>query len=528
MEPYRAWFRNKYITHIYAILLLISAILAALFAVNNMKISPDSMVYSLVTQEIRSGNGIRLPIIRLMDNHVPVDGTVPYPEEGPLLPLLLSLLGGVTPWDFFAAQLLNFFSHVIISIFTFMIMKKIYANNAIALLTGILVSISFPLLKVTHHIWGETLFIALITAALYFLVLSKDSDRHQLRRNLFIASICASAAILTRFVGVVMIPVFCWAFLVSVINKSKKNKYISIIAAIIPPVIATGVLFFRNYIHSGTIFGWNPPPFERSYLDAFTGTIHMIFLQFSLGERPVVLISAFTILFVFYLIVNASSRRELSNYIHSGLDFIIVFILCYTFLIAVAMAKSQAVFEVRFMAPLVPFLFILCTTVIVFVWGMIRLKGFSQLSLFGIILSLGILTAGNCYKTYLRLEEFSRKQESHYSILNSPTYIWLKENYGRNDIITSNKAYPLSFFGGFSTVTIPHKRFDKNYRVDNLDMVLPDRMAKIGSHILALFDKVEEQYEGIYLTELFNIRKDNDKFVLMHKFSDGVVYQLKE
>ena len=527
MQTSIPFFKSKHKTWIYSILVVL-AILPAFLAVKNIKISPDSMQYALTSQEILSGNGIRLPVIRLVDTHIPVNGTIPWPAQGPLLSLLFATLGGVTPQNFLPSQIINAISHVVISILTFLLMKKLYDNNGIALLTGILVSLSYPMLKNANHMATESLFIALTTAALFFLILSRHSDSNRSIGNLFLASICACAAILTRFVGVALIPLFFWEAFILVKNKSIRPKYVSAILATMLPIITTGALFIRNYLLSGTIFGWNPPPFERSYLNAFTGTINMIFQQFPLGSRPVTLITICMILFILYIIVNTKARSELSKYVHSGLDLIIIFIVTYTVLIFLSNAKSQSVFELRYVSPLVPFLFILCSIIIVFVWERVKFRGHPKLALVGIILSLGIITSGNCYKTYLRLGGFFYKQENRYNILKSPTYNWIKENYGENTIIATNRPYEFSFFGGYSTVFLPHRRFDKNYRIDNIGLILPNRMSEIGSRMLVLFEKVEEQYEGSYLTGLFNKRQDNDNFVLIRKFSDGVVYNLKE
>jgi hypothetical protein len=295
------------------------------------------------------------------------------------------------------------------------------------------------------------------------------------------------------------------------------------------PFITTGVIFIRAYIMSGSIHGWVPPSPERSYFDAFTGTIKMIFLQFDFGERYIALITIVLILFMFYIILNTNARRELVKYVHSGLDLIIVFIIAYTALIIYAMAKSQTVFELRYMSPLVPFIFILGILIIVVVGEMIRLKGFSKLSLCGIILSLGIITFGDFYKTYLNSETLFSKDEGHYRILNSPTYNWIKENYKKNVIIMTNRPYHLSFFGGYSTIRLPHKRFEKNTPIpDNMELFLPNRMSKFGSRVLVLFEEADVQNEGSYIAGLFHKREDDDNFVLMHKFSDGVVYQLKK
>ena len=529
MKSYGTYFKNKYAICMYGIL-FISAILPAILAVKNIKISPDSMMYSLVSQEIISGNGISLPMIfDMQDNHVFINGTIPFVLEPPLFPILLALLGGITPQSFLAAQILNVISHAVTSIFTFLLIKKIYNNNGMALLTGILVSISLPLLWNTHRILSEPLFIALTVAVIYFLTLARDSDRRRFNRNLFIASICTCAGILLRSAGAGLIPVFLWGTFILVKNKNIKIKHVSNIITTMLPFITAGAVFIRAYIMSGSIHGWIPSSPDRSYFDAFSVTIRMIFGQFDIGESHIILIAIFMVLFALYIIINADVRRELLKYIHSGLDLIIFFIISYTALIMYGMAKSQTVIEVRYMSPLAPFIFILCVLIIAAVWKNIRLKGFSKLSLCGLILSLGIITFGNFYKTYVNSSALFSKDAGHYRILNSPTYQWIKENYGENVIITSNRPYHLSFFGGYSTIRLPHKRFEKNTPIpDNMEFFLPNRMANLRSQVLALFDQADEQYEGKYVAGLFNKREDDDNFVLMREFSDGVVYQLKE
>ena len=71
MQTSIPFLKSKHKTWIYSILVVL-AILPALLAVKNIKISPDSMVYALISQEILSGNKIRLPIIKLVENYVPI------------------------------------------------------------------------------------------------------------------------------------------------------------------------------------------------------------------------------------------------------------------------------------------------------------------------------------------------------------------------------------------------------------------------------------------------------------------------
>ena len=71
MKTSTPYFKNRHEIWIYSVLIIFTT-LAALLAVKNIKISPDSMVYALISQEILSGDGIRLPIIKFEENYVPI------------------------------------------------------------------------------------------------------------------------------------------------------------------------------------------------------------------------------------------------------------------------------------------------------------------------------------------------------------------------------------------------------------------------------------------------------------------------
>ncbi len=520
-------YNPRYDILIYAVLIISSA-LAALFVVKNIKISPDAMRFGLISQQILSGNGIRVPIIRLEDNYVPVKGAIPFLDQMPLLPILLALLGGVTPQNFLPAQIVNLISHAVISLFIYLIMKNL-CNRGIALLTGIIVSFSYSLLWLTNHISSDPLFVALTVATMFFLILTRNSNRYQFSRNFVLAGILAGAAILTRNAGIALIPVFFWEAFILVKDKRPESKYVSTILAIILPVITTMAMFARNYIISGSLRGFNESTLGRSYISAITGTVEMIFKQFQLGKNGIILSILFIILFILYVLINVSIRKEILKYFGAGLDLIIVFIVSYTSLICLTMAKQQWRFELRYVSPLGPFLIIISILMIVFVWDSIKLTRFSRLSLAGMILSLSLLAFGSFYKTYLNFPEFIYKQDRHYFILNSCTYKWIKENYGRNMRIATNRPYHLSFFGGYSTIALPHKRYNPGIHVpDHMESVLPYRMSKFGAKVLALFEEAEEQYEGAYIARLFNKRGTDDKFSLAYECSDGVVYTLKK
>ena len=519
-------FTNKYDIWIYIILIVTSAS-AAFLAVQNIRLSPDSITYSLVSQQIISGNGLRVPMIFLHRGDIPVDGTVPLLIHPPLLPILLALLGGVTPESFLAAQVLNLVCHVVTSIFTFLLMKNFY-DKRIPLLTAILVSFSLPLLPVTHYIWTEPLFIALTVAAIYFLAVSRHSEGFLYRRNLFIAGICASAAIMTKYSGIVLIVVFFWEVVISIKNKRLGYKYKSTILAMSLPVITMVMIFTRNYIISGSYSGYSWAH-KSSYQSAIEGVIKMLFLQFPIGKYMGTLIVICTVVFILYMFLNVNLRRELPKYLNSGLDLILIFMLGYMALLVYVFAEINPKLVTYYLSPLVPFLFIVGVFMIVFAWEKIKVQRFPKLSLIGMLLFLGIIASGNGYKTYSYSPEFFNKHEEFYSILNSCTYKWTIENYEKNIIIVTNDPFNLSFFGGYSTVALPWKKWYKNTRPEDMASALKNSMLKVGAQALVLFElKSNERHLGSNFSGLFNKREDNDAFVLVHECSDGVVYSLKE
>ncbi len=510
---------NLFMRKFYILLSVISFTLPALLAVKNIKISPDSMRFALISQQLLLGHGIRVPIIRLEDNYTLIYGTVPFLDQMPFLPILFAILGGVTPDSYFPAQIINLISHIMTSLFTFLLMRRIHNNINIAMLAGLLVSTTFPLLNLTQHMLSEPLFLALITASIYSLILSRDKGN----KYYIISTFLTCLAILTRNAGIAIIPLFLFESFN--MYRSRKGFLIPIASSLLPIITAT-LLFLRNYLLSGNIRGFNYPPVERTLQEAFIGTIKMIFLQFQLGSLSTTAIVLLLVLFMPFIVICI--RKIGKGFYHSGLDLIILFVISYTILVIFTMAKSQYLFEVRYVSPLVPFLFILFIYLIIIVGETLNLWGFYETARIWLATSLLMLTIGNAYKTVLNIPTFSYKQKGHYEILNLCTYKWVKEHIPEDAIITTNRAYHLSFFGGYSTVALPHKRFDPRiYVPDDMESLLPKRMEHLGSQFVVLFKTAEEGYEGKYIARLFTNRKSDENFDLIYECADGVIYKLK-
>ncbi len=391
-----------------------------------------------------------------------------------------------------------------------------------------LVSFSYPLLRATNHISTEPLFIAFTVAVIYFLTLSRDSRDHRFRRNFLIAGLCASISIMTRNAGIAIIPVFFWEALVLFKNRRPEYKRLSTVLAISLPVITALSIFIRNYIVSGSLRGFDQASPERSLPEALDGTLKMMFDQFHLGGNAIILIKFSVLVFIGFIIFSADIRKKLLKSVTEGLDLTIVFMVSYTALICLTMAKQQWRYELRFVYPLVPFMFIIVLHMITLMWNSIKERVY-KLSIAGMILSISIVAIGSCYKTIVNIQEFSYKQEKTYSLLSSCAFDWIKQNVAKDTIIATNRPFHLGFFGGYSTVALPHKRFNPTINVpEDMERLLPERMSGFGAWILALFEEAEEQYEGRYVAGLFNTSMSNSKFDLAYECKNGVVYKRKE
>jgi len=514
------------------IIIIIASLLTGLIAVRNIKISTDSIVYVLTSQQIIAGKGITVPVIWFEDRIHTTNGAIPMLWQPPLLPLVFAVMGGVSHDNLLPAQVLNLICLISISIFTYLIMDMLLHNGIIALFCGLLVSTSLPLLNVTHHLLSEPLFITFTVAALYFLVVARQSPEGRYIINLYLSSLCAAAAILTRYTGIALIPLFLWEMSLSIIRQKDRIRFRhNFLSAMIPSITILS-LFARNYIISGTIRGVNFDQIahapDRSYISAFTGTIGMLFSQFQLGNRPIAMISVFTGLLLLYLLLHPGSRKELSDILKSGLDLVILFMIIYTVLISIHMAKESPIFDLRFVSPLVPFLFIISILVILFIGRMLSLKGFYISSRWIVVSLFMIMLAGNGYKTVSNLKEFSYRQDKIDSFTGSCVFRWVKENYKRDTIITTNEPYYLSFFGGYPTMRLPTRRFYSNaYIPEDMESLLPERMSDVGSRLLVLFNDVREKDYGSYLAGLYQRRENNSNFGLLYECPEGVVYELR-
>jgi multisubunit Na+/H+ antiporter MnhC subunit len=490
------------------------------------------MRFALVSQQILSGKGLRMPIIGGGESPDKPDssGTVPFLVQPPLLPIVYAIFGGVTPEKVWPAQVLNIFSHIMVAIFSCLIVGRL-RSTGVGIATGIAVAFAFPLLDVSHYAWSEPLFIALVITSIWCLM----SSRHlKPRWSYVLGSSCLSAAaIATRTAGVALLPLFLWEAILMWKNRNRQTNINFNLLWLLIPFVTVGILFTRSYLLSGTIRGFDQPDPERTWCAAIYGIMCDIGGQlgiYGLGDK-FLLGFFFSVPLIFILIFLNSQKDEFFQIFWSGFDLVIVFIAIYTGVIIYTMHKYQPLFERRYTAPLLPFLIISAMVILDFGWRTLLVTRMCKYANHGLMLSLVLIIGLIIYRTYshpltLYLENANKK------FVESQTYCWLIKECPARSIVYTNKAFRLAFFGGYPTLRLATREHYPNFHIpDDMQTQLPKSMSEVGARYLILFaDRkgLDEKYYGKFISSLSKRENVSDKLTIMYECPDGVVYSLRK
>lgn len=204
-------------------------------------LSPDSVGYIATARHIASGMGA-----------ISYDGK-PLLVQPPLYPLVLALMGNLLRVDpLVAAPVLNailFGSIVYLS--GLLCLKYVKSSASVAVLATVSVLVSIPLIEVSLMAWSEPLFICFVL--LSFIAADEYRTKGDML-SLLLVSISVALACLTRYVGILLIPVGIINILLSY-QASPRTKFWYWLFFVFISVVPIGGWLIRNHILSGTLFG---------------------------------------------------------------------------------------------------------------------------------------------------------------------------------------------------------------------------------------------------------------------------------
>lgn len=197
---------------------VVIAVLIVAVARHGVVVTPDSLVYRGVSEQLRSGGGITVPFSTFTSSLSPAEvarfgGAIPLTDQPPLYPALLAALGALG-FGFDAAVLtINLAALVAIAASMLGIARRMMTRHAAALsTTGVLLVLSIGPMSFERDAFvslfasalSEPTMLAFALGALWALMRHLDDGHLQdgTRWALPVATLLSMAAVLTRFSGV--------------------------------------------------------------------------------------------------------------------------------------------------------------------------------------------------------------------------------------------------------------------------------------------------------------------------------------
>jgi len=503
------------------------ALIVGLLVVRHIHLSPDSMTYALVADQIRSGRGLRAPTF-LLTAQPDGAGTIPFTLHSPLLPVLLAIVGGVRPGHEWPAQAINVVALVVSSLSGFFLVRRLAGVGA-GVAAGIAVAIFCPVLMTFRYVWSEPAFIAFVLASVSLTVAAR-SRQPRGKAYLLLAGLSAAAAVATRLIGVVFIPMFGWEAL-RTWRRRGFGPAVGVFAySGLLPLLCFAALFVRGLLLSGSVRGVDLLEIDRTFGQAMqemlVGTINS-FGIWNFGPKALLAGSAPVGAAALILYSSVKGSKIGARLARRGFDALLWAAGSYFVLFSWAMATHQPSSEWRFWVPLA--VLVLLAVIVLIRWGWHvgsrrTLRQFRALRRAGWLVTLALLCAYLAYDTTGRLDVKPQKVTT----AETKTFAWIMEHCPPPALVTTNRNAQLAYLGGYSAMDLP----GQFYRIPNdMRTFLPKRMAEVGSRYMVLFANKEglpEEHNGDFVAALSRRQQLDCPLKLVFQCEDGAVYALKE
>jgi hypothetical protein len=166
----------------------------------------------------------------------------------PLYPTLIACFKLCRIDDFLAVRLISNISFGLIIFLSGLLMLKYSGSLTISIICSLAALLSNPLVMVCSYAWSEPIFILLM---MVFLLLVTDVINKPTFKSTLLLAAVTSAICLTRYIGVVFLPVGAIVLFCGI--KHFRKKFIFTIFWGIVSVLLPGIWILRNWILTGTL-----------------------------------------------------------------------------------------------------------------------------------------------------------------------------------------------------------------------------------------------------------------------------------
>jgi 4-amino-4-deoxy-L-arabinose transferase-like glycosyltransferase len=478
-------------------------------------ISPDSIQYIGTARNLIAGAGFATY------NNSPL---LLYP---PFYPLILALFGWIFKTDpLLLTNILNSMLFGLIIFFSGILIYNLTQKSyTFAFLGSLAIVFSIPLYGVTTMAWSETLLVFLFM--LFFILSEMYYKNHRIINLIFLAFVTAMAC-LTKYVGLVLIPVGIISIFFTSKIKTKEKILHSISFAIISS-LPIGIWFVRNLLISGTFSG---PRHLSSY--TFLDNIHsMLVTLFSWYFVPPLNSKLFMIV-VIILVVGLTiwyclrEKPLLKKYISSVQFILILFILLY---IVLLLASSKSGFgqliDNRYLSPIFIPLTLLILNIVQYTTIYLQ-KHFRSKIVFPTMALILLIFISYSIKTTLdnskKLDSF-RMGFNTQNPLTSSTLMYLIDHpsISHNCKIYTNNPIDIDFIAHFPAKMSPSK----------VSTSLSSIVTKNTSQLLGIWPEQNaclvwfDSFDKNTLYSLSDLRMISN-IVLIAEFNDGAIYSVSK
>lgn len=445
----------------------------------------------------------------------------------PLYPTSIAFFKLFGIGNFLAVRLINAITFWIIIFLVGMWLLKYLNSIVFSILGSFLILISYPLMSVFCWAWSESVFIVFITAFLFFLPKAINNPNY---KNIIILGIITAGACLTRYIGMVLLPVGGLVLFLGI--KEWRKKFVFTILWGCISAIPFGIWILRNLKLSGTTMGVRFPSSTTLFENIQTAGA-FIGRCFFIQEKDLipgwVFFSVFSILilamaaFYFYRFIK---RKEINWITVSILSYIAFY---FTLILYAATNTSLGSFEDRYLVPVYPAIVMLMATIAV---NAVRLKKI-PVRIFAIIVIV-IFASLWLYTGF----EYTAAVDERLAVngfgfastnwKNSATVAWLKENKLDGPIYT-NDVHGLYIMANINAQMVPAKPdFYKNTSaktVKELEKGIADFKNTVDSG-----QKVYLVWFASHFRKYLYDPKELEQFcnlTLLHRLPDGYIIALR-
>lgn len=485
---------------------ILALILGFTITQSGVGISPDSIGYISTGENLYQGNGFYTIYDNRNDAPYDYEKKVmlsPYTAQPPLYPILIAILMHFGIGSEQSAQLIPILSLAFL-VFPIFFIGRILGGNITGYLSCITCLFLTPLLLITSFAWTEMLFILLSSLSIFYLIKYNEEFKNI---NLYIAGIFTSFAILTKYIGIILL----FIGLVTIICKNRDQ-----IKQIMYNIVVFGLLssfpislwFYRNITITSNFSGADRGKSNETLIIIIEKTTHILLNDFNF-----IFFVFISILLILLFVYSFKNKEFILKYFKKNY---IILSYIFSYIVILLSIKSFWAFDPidsRLLSPIYPFMIIAVFSLFFYCYQIRDLKKWLILIICVFLIPFSSYQINNSANfTEDSINGVNRDCNSPYW-KNNQGIGWAEKSMPENKVLYSNYAKILEF---------RIKKPVKNIPASN-DKELVDTFKKEKNAYIICFKK--DNTSSLLNKKIMEIKQKYGILTLVADFPDSAIYR---